>query len=89
MCSDPRAASPVPPAVSSGRWTAVFVENKLAVVGVGVIVFMVLFCFVGPHLYQTNQTNAQLVLQNSTQRAAGERTPAGHRRRPASTCSAG
>ena len=44
----------------------VFAENKLAVVGVGVIVFMVLFCFVGPHLYTTNQTNAQLVLQNST-----------------------
>ena len=40
----------------------VFVENKLAVVGVGVIVLMVLFCFVGPHLYSTNQTNAQEAL---------------------------
>ena len=44
----------------------VFVENKLAVVSVGVIVFMVLFCFVGPHLYTTNQTNSQLVLQDSS-----------------------
>jgi peptide/nickel transport system permease protein len=44
----------------------VFLENKLAVVGVGVIVVMVLFCFVGPHLYPTNQTNSQLVLQNSS-----------------------
>jgi peptide/nickel transport system permease protein len=42
----------------------VFVENKLAVVGLFVIIFMVLFCYVGPHFYQTNQTNAQLVLNN-------------------------
>jgi len=47
----------------------VFAENKLAVVSVGVIVFFVLFCFVGPHVYPTNQTNSQLVLQNSTQNA--------------------
>ena len=38
----------------------VFVENKLAVVGLIVIVFMVLFCFVGPLFYHTNQTNAEL-----------------------------
>ena len=31
----------------------VFVENKLAVVGLGVIIFMVLFCFVGPHICTT------------------------------------
>lgn len=47
----------------------VFTENKLAVVSLGVIVFMVLFCFVGPHLYPTNQTNSQSALQNSTQNA--------------------
>jgi peptide/nickel transport system permease protein len=47
----------------------VFRENKLAVVGVGVIVFFVLFCFLGPHLYPTNQTNTQLALQNSTDNA--------------------
>ena len=35
----------------------VFAENKLALVSVGVIVFMLLFCFVGPHLYVTNQTD--------------------------------
>ena len=40
----------------------VFVENKLAVVGLGIIVFMVLFCFVGPLLYHTNQMNAQAAL---------------------------
>ena len=47
----------------------VFRENKLAVVGIGVIVFFVLFCFLGPHLYPTNQTNTQLALQNSTDNA--------------------
>jgi peptide/nickel transport system permease protein len=33
----------------------VFLENKLAVAGLGIVVFMLLFCFVGPHLYHTNQ----------------------------------
>jgi peptide/nickel transport system permease protein len=48
----------------------VFVENRLAVVGLGVLVFMVLFCFVGPFIYHTNQTNAQEALLNSTQNAS-------------------
>jgi peptide/nickel transport system permease protein len=34
----------------------VFAENRLALVSVGVVVFMVLFCFVGPYIYPTNQT---------------------------------
>jgi peptide/nickel transport system permease protein len=51
----------------------VFVQNKLAVVGVAIIVFFVLFCFVGPHLYSTNQTNAQAALLYSNQNA-----PPGH-----------
>jgi peptide/nickel transport system permease protein len=46
----------------------VFVENRLAVVGLFVIVFFILFCFVGPLLYHTNQTNAELAL-NATQNA--------------------
>jgi peptide/nickel transport system permease protein len=37
------------------RGLEVFVENKLAVTGVGIFVFMLLFCFVGPHIYVTNQ----------------------------------
>jgi peptide/nickel transport system permease protein len=44
----------------------VFVENKLAVVGLVVIVFFILFCFVGPSLYHTNQSNSELAL-NATQ----------------------
>lgn len=43
----------------------VFVENKLAILGVAIIVFMLLLCFVGPHFYHTNQTNGQLALTSS------------------------
>jgi peptide/nickel transport system permease protein len=45
----------------------VFAENRLAVVSLGFLIFIVLFCFVGPHVYVTNQTNAQEALLNSTQ----------------------
>jgi ABC-type dipeptide/oligopeptide/nickel transport system permease subunit len=38
-----------------------FAENKLAVVALGLIVFFVLFCFVGPHIYHTNQTGSSLL----------------------------
>jgi peptide/nickel transport system permease protein len=58
-------------ATSSGslfrQIVSVFAENKLAVVGLVVIVGMVLFCFVGPFFYHTNQTNAQAALLNSSQ----------------------
>jgi peptide/nickel transport system permease protein len=37
------------------RGLEVFLENKLAVTGVGIFFFMLLFCFVGPQLYKTNQ----------------------------------
>jgi len=37
------------------RGLEVFVENKLALVGVGIFVFMLLFCFIGPLVYHTNQ----------------------------------
>ena len=33
-----------------------FLDNKLAVVGVGILIFFVLFCFFGPLIYKTNQT---------------------------------
>jgi peptide/nickel transport system permease protein len=38
----------------------VFVQNKLALVGLGFIVFIFLFCFVGPHIYVTNQVDTDL-----------------------------
>jgi peptide/nickel transport system permease protein len=37
------------------RGLEVFVENKLAVAGVCIFAFMLLFCFVGPLIYHTNQ----------------------------------
>jgi peptide/nickel transport system permease protein len=47
----------------------VCVENKLAVVGLAFIILMVLFCFVGPHIYSTNQTNTQTALLYSNSNA--------------------
>jgi peptide/nickel transport system permease protein len=43
------------PRSSLRRGLDVFLENKLAVTGVGIFAFMLLFCFVGPHVYHTNQ----------------------------------
>jgi ABC-type dipeptide/oligopeptide/nickel transport system permease subunit len=37
-----------------------FAENKLALVGIGVVIFFLLFSFVGPHLYHTNQLSGDL-----------------------------
>ena len=42
---------------------SVFVENKLAVVAVVFLLFMVGFCWIGPLLYHTNQTDAALAGQ--------------------------
>ncbi len=51
-----------------------FVENKLAVVGTGIVVLFLLFCFVGPFLYHTNQTTTNVI--NSFQ-APGSGHPLG------------
>jgi peptide/nickel transport system permease protein len=45
------------------RGLEVFLENKLAVTGAGIFIFMLLFCFVGPHIYQTNQLQVNFLLQ--------------------------
>ncbi len=42
----------------------VFVEHKLAVVSLVFIILVVLFCWVGPLIYHTNQTNQELALFN-------------------------
>jgi len=55
----------------------VFIENKLAVVGVAVIIFFILFCFVGPHIYHTDQTNQQAVLNNPSNASPGNGHPLG------------
>jgi peptide/nickel transport system permease protein len=42
------------------RGWEVFAENKLAIASLAVIVFMILFCFIGPMIYRTNQSNSNL-----------------------------
>jgi peptide/nickel transport system permease protein len=60
----PEEVQDVAPAFEAqGVWRLafnVFVQNRLAVVGVGIVVFMVLFCFVGPFIYHTNQVDTNL-----------------------------
>jgi peptide/nickel transport system permease protein len=66
---------------SSGRMASqifhVFVENKLAVVGVAIIVFLVLFCFIGPHIYHTDQLNQEAVLNNPSDAPPSAKYPLG------------
>ena len=47
-----------------GMILAVFVRNRLAIVGVGIVIFMVLFSFLGPVFYHTDQVHTQLSLIN-------------------------
>lgn len=58
--------------ISSGWRLALreFVDNKLAVVGLGVIVFFILFCFIGPLLHSTNQALTQPLNANLAPGAA-------------------
>jgi peptide/nickel transport system permease protein len=42
------------------RGWEVFAENKLALASLAVLVFIILFCFVGPHIYQTDQVHTNL-----------------------------
>ncbi len=42
------------------RGWEVFAENRLALASLGMIVFIVLFCFVGPLLYHTDQVHTNL-----------------------------
>lgn len=51
-----------------------FVENRLAVVGVVLVVLLVLFCFAGPIFYHTDQVHVNLLTENL---APGGRHPLG------------
>jgi peptide/nickel transport system permease protein len=46
------------------RGLEVFMENKLAVTGAGIFVFFLLFCFVGPHIYHTNQLQVNFAVED-------------------------
>jgi peptide/nickel transport system permease protein len=71
----PGALPNIEPAVPEGgevysqdsNWRMIlrtFRENKLAVIGLGLVVAIILFCFVGPHLYHTDQSGSNLVATN-------------------------
>ncbi|MEV3926733.1 ABC transporter permease [Actinomadura coerulea] len=52
----------LPETTSGWRLTArAFLQNRLAVTGLGIIVFFVLFCFAGPYLYATDQVTVDPV----------------------------
>ncbi|CAM5614864.1 ABC transporter permease OS=Streptomyces tendae OX=1932 GN=GUR47_31420 PE=3 SV=1 [Streptomyces tendae] len=61
-----------PARAASGTRLAVrrFLRNRLAVVGLGVVVFFVLFCFVGPLIHSTDQTHTLLQQVNQSPSAA-------------------
>jgi peptide/nickel transport system permease protein len=42
------------------RGWEVFAENRLALVGLSFVIFVLLFCFVGPLIYKTQQVSVQL-----------------------------
>jgi peptide/nickel transport system permease protein len=46
------------------RGVEVFAENRLAVIGLGILIFFILFCFVGPLIYHTNQVSSSLITSN-------------------------
>src|SRR5512146_2612235 len=51
-------------AIQSGWRLALreFVSNRLALIGFGILIFFVLFSFVGPLIYKTNQLDTSLQL---------------------------
>jgi peptide/nickel transport system permease protein len=70
---DEVALSPLvrPPRKRGANVVAVFSENKLALVGVVVLLLIVLFCFLGPVFYHTNQVATNLAV-------SGEGPSGGH-----------
>jgi len=59
-------------AIQSGWRLALreFMNNRLAVVGFGILIFFVLFCFVGPFIYHTDQLDTNLIIANQSPSAA-------------------
>jgi len=50
--------------IKKSRTLKVFVQNRLATAGMAIIAFMILFCFVGPEIYRTQQTFTNLSIAN-------------------------
>lgn len=61
--TDQKTPALIMPEATSGWRLAMrsFVQNRLAVIGVGIIILLALFCFVGPHLYVTDQVSVDPV----------------------------
>ncbi|MZD10197.1 ABC transporter permease subunit [Streptomyces sp. SID5785] len=67
LTSTDRPVAASAPAASGTRLAVRrFLRNRLAVVGLGVVVLFVLFCFVGPLLYSTDQTHTLLQQVNQS-----------------------
>jgi peptide/nickel transport system permease protein len=56
----PAALTATKPRGLMRRGWEVFAENRLALVSLGLLVFIVLFCFVGPLIYHTDQVHTNL-----------------------------
>ncbi len=57
------------------QFTRVFLEHKLAVISLVLLILIILFCWLGPVFYHTNQTNQELALLNPENASPGT---AGH-----------
>ncbi|MGH3505420.1 MAG: ABC transporter permease, partial [Nocardioidaceae bacterium] len=65
--TDPKEPAGGEVATGMSLWRAilaVFIEHRGAMVGVGIVVFMVLFSFVGPMVYPTDQVHTDLANSN-------------------------
>lgn len=69
LAGEPSSATPEPtpdggPVAAGGSpWRAilsVFIQNRLAIVGVAIVILMVLFSFIGPLVYHTDQIHTNL-----------------------------
>ena len=60
-------ATPFEESLSGSDWrmtARAFAENKLALVGIALIVLVTLFCFLGPFFYHTSQINGNIFAAN-------------------------
>ncbi|WP_028937562.1 ABC transporter permease [Pseudonocardia spinosispora] len=60
MTAVPADSTPAQEPTTRSRFLASFLENPLAVVGVGIVVLFVAFCYLGPLVYHTDQTHIEL-----------------------------
>jgi len=60
----PGALPATKPRSMFARGLEVFVENKLALVGVTILVLIAGFCFIGPYFYHTDQVHVNLANEN-------------------------